>query len=126
MIQEHIINIKDKYDHIISSGSLYFLNSEDFEKTLSKMFQIATKSITFTLEDIPDDYNKKLIDIGVINMHAYNNIQIVENFILSHDWKLINIKKTFMWISPSTKNKIYGTIYRYEKNIISDLNVGNK
>jgi D-alanine-D-alanine ligase-like ATP-grasp enzyme len=123
---QNIINNIERFEHIISSGTLHFLNNVYFEKVLFRIFEIASKSITLTIEDIPDIYNKNLIDKGIINMYSYNNTKIIDNFIIPNEWNIVYKEKVFMWDSPSTGDKIYGTIYRYEKNLISDLNIGNK
>jgi SAM-dependent methyltransferase len=121
-----MINNFHSFDHIISSGALYFLDSDSFKEVIYKIFKIANISITIGVEDIPEIYNKKLISMGYENMNSYNNINIIENFELPLNWNLINKERMFMWSSPRTGDDIYGFFYRFEKeDIISDLNIGN-
>jgi hypothetical protein len=122
---QKILNNINNVDHVISNGALHFLDNKYFEKTLLRLFEITSKSITIGIEDIPYIYNENLISIGKKSMYSYNNTNIIENFNIPCDWKLVNKERSFMWNSPKTKDNIYGTFYRFEKNNIEDLKVGN-
>lgn len=123
-IQKMLSNINN-VDHIISNGALHFLDNKYFEKTLLKLFEITSISITIGIEDIPDIYNEKLISMGYKNMYSYNNINIIEKIKIPN-WKIVYKERSFMWKSPKTNDNIHGIFYRFEKDIISDLNIRNK
>ncbi|KAI7861213.1 S-adenosyl-L-methionine-dependent methyltransferase, partial [Lichtheimia hyalospora FSU 10163] len=57
---QSMINNFHSFDHIISSGALYFLDGDSFKKVIYKIFKIANVSITIGIEDIPEIYNEKL------------------------------------------------------------------
>ncbi|CAF3572513.1 unnamed protein product [Rotaria sp. Silwood1] len=110
-----IYNIDDrKFDHIISYGCLLFLNNAVFKETLSRMFEIAKRSITITVEEIPDEYNEILIKKGHETIYSYNNKCVIDGFDVPDQWVLAYSKRGHMWSSPLTGVDIYGSVIRFE------------
>ena len=57
-IQEVLPTLKEEFDHILAFGELYILTPTQLSAVLSRMFQLETKSITFTIDQVPDAYNE--------------------------------------------------------------------
>ncbi|KAL1925120.1 uncharacterized protein VTP21DRAFT_3 [Calcarisporiella thermophila] len=116
LMQDVVFSLKHrKIDHVVSTGALHFLNNDVFKSTLMRLFEIADKSITLSIEDIPEEYNQNLIRLGVASMYSYNNTFVAENIIIPKDWERVHREYTYMWKSPATGNNIYGTIFRFER-----------
>ncbi|ORX99125.1 glutathione synthetase ATP-binding domain-like protein [Basidiobolus meristosporus CBS 931.73] len=116
---QHIIQTfsDDSFDHIVSIGALHFLNNVVFKHTLLKMFDVATKSITIGIEDIPGVYNQHLIELGYPSIYSYNNQCIIDTIETPLGWKKTYSQREYMWTSPATGDVIYGSIIRYEHTL---------
>jgi D-alanine-D-alanine ligase-like ATP-grasp enzyme/ubiquinone/menaquinone biosynthesis C-methylase UbiE len=115
-----IQNIPEKlegryFDHIICISVLHFLNNTVFEVMLMKMFKMATKSITISVENIPSKYNETLIKLGHECVYSHNNINVFDNVIVPRDWKLTYAERKFMWHSPATEDDIFGKLIIFQR-----------
>ncbi|KAF9287289.1 hypothetical protein BGZ68_002001 [Mortierella alpina] len=104
-----------RFDHVVSSGALYFLDKESLLSVMDRCFVIAEQSITFGIEEIPDAYNRHLLAMGLKEMYSHNHISIVDSYVVPGGWHLVYKERHFLWFSPKTGDDVYGTIYRYER-----------
>ncbi len=112
-----IYDINDtKFDHILSIGCLLFLNKVVFQMTLNLMFEMATKSITITIDEIPDEYNEILVKMGYGFMYSYNHKCVLDTFKVPDKWILTYNKRQHMWRSLTTGIDVYGSLLRFETN----------
>ncbi|CAO3568992.1 unnamed protein product [Mortierella alpina] len=103
------------FDHVVSSGALYFLDQESLLRVMDRCFVIAQQSITFGFEEIPDVYNKHLAEMGKGEMYSHNHTSIVDSYVVPEGWHLVYKEKHFLWSSPATGDDVNGTIYRFER-----------
>ncbi len=115
LMENVVLELNTTYDHIVTSGALLYCCNRNFEKIFSIMFNLATISITLTVEDLPDDYiseSKK-----TYNMTCFNHTKAIENLDIPLDWTLVHKKRDFLWKSPKMGSLIFGTVLRYERNL---------
>ncbi|KAF9986861.1 hypothetical protein BGZ75_001315 [Mortierella antarctica] len=112
---QRMLPFMGRFDHVVSSGALYYLDKESLLGAMDRCFVIAEQSITFGIEEIPDSYNKHLTEMGKGEMYSHNHISIVDSYMVPEGWHLIYKEKHFLWFSPKTGDDIYGTIYRFER-----------
>ena len=116
-IENFVFNIDEQtFDHVLSIGCLHFLNNVVFEEVIRRLFEIARKSITISIEEIPDVYNEMLIKKGCHCIYSYNNKSVIDDFNIPENWILAHSEHNLMWCSPTTGINIHGLILRFESN----------
>jgi hypothetical protein len=113
---QRIIPSMQPTDHIVSISSLHFLSVLDLNLVFMCCFRLARKSVTLMIDDIPDDYNKNLVEMGYDHMIGVNHVVEVEAFGVPRGWKLVDRWRDFGWQSPKTKNDVFTTVFRFEKD----------
>ncbi|KAF9967881.1 hypothetical protein BGZ70_007837 [Mortierella alpina] len=103
------------FDHVVSSGALYFLDKDSLLRVMDRCFIIAQQSITFGIEDIPDAYNNHLAEMGKGEMYSHNHTSIVDSYVVPEGWHLVYKEKHFLWFSPATGDNVHGTFFRFER-----------
>ena len=115
LIQEILPTLKEEFDHIVALGVLHHLTPTQLSIVLSRMFQLATKSITFTIEQIPDAYNEGARELGESFMAGTNHTKACENFSLPKGWERVPVTEfDFTWISKHFGVVISTKIFRFE------------
>lgn len=119
-IQEVLPNISERFDHISSYMAIHFVSSFELSLVLSRCFQIANKSVTIGVDEIPDKYNeviraRKSIDL----MTSINHLQEMRDFGVPIGWKLALEERYFSWKSPSTGVDVYTTLFHYQRDGLS-------
>lgn len=102
-------------DHIVSFTAIHFLRPEVFSFFMALCFALANKSITVTVDEIPDHYNETLIKMGYAHMYSNNHLKAMEAFGEPPGWRLERGKSQFSWTSPTTGDDIYSTCFRFER-----------
>ncbi|CAG8168724.1 unnamed protein product [Penicillium nalgiovense] len=100
-------------DHVVSFGALHFLSPEEFASFFVQCFIIANKSITVSVDEIPDSYNEHLHEKGLSYMHSTNHLGNMEAFGEPQGWKLVSRQRHYSWTSPTTGDDIYSTFFRF-------------
>ncbi|KAF9899679.1 hypothetical protein EC991_008448 [Linnemannia zychae] len=111
---QNIIPFVGNFDHVVSFGALHFLQKETFLNVLNKCFAQSRESITLGIEEISDEFNKRLAEMGKDHLHTYNNTSVIDSYAIPKGWHLVHKHRDFFWKSPSTGDEVYGTAYRFE------------
>ncbi|KAF9273689.1 hypothetical protein BGZ68_001286 [Mortierella alpina] len=112
---QNIIPFVENFDHVVSCGALHFLQKEVFVSVLDRCFTISRGSITVGIEAITDEYNKHLAVLGMEKLHCYDHTPCIDSHTIPEGWRLVHKQRDFFWTSPTTKDDVYGTVYRFEK-----------
>ncbi|KAF9274338.1 hypothetical protein BGZ88_003105 [Linnemannia elongata] len=111
---QNIMPFVGNFDHVVSFGALLFLKKEMFLNVMDRYFAQSRHSITVGIEDISDEFNKHLAEMGKEQLHTYNNTPIIDFYTIPEGWRLVHKQRDFFWTSPSTGDEVYGTAYRFE------------
>ncbi|KAK6500596.1 hypothetical protein TWF506_003365 [Arthrobotrys conoides] len=108
------------FDHMVSFSVLYFLTPEEFTMTMVRAFQLARRSIVVSLDEIPDSYINKLIEMGPPHscMLGHNHLPIMEKMFCDTPpagWKLVDRHRKWGWKSPVAGSEVYVTLYSFER-----------
>ncbi|KAK6528133.1 hypothetical protein TWF281_009384 [Arthrobotrys megalospora] len=119
---QSIIPTVGSFDHIVSFSMLYFLTPEDFTMTMVRAFQLARKSLVVCLDEIPEAYTNKLIEMGPphSSMLGHNHIPLVEKMFCDKPpagWKLADKYRQWGWKSPVAGSEVYVTVYSFERGV---------
>jgi hypothetical protein len=80
------------------------------------MFQLAAVSVTLTVDEITDAYNKNLASRGFAHMQSFNHVQELEEIDFEPSgWILSDRWRSLAWISEHTSDEIYTNVFRYER-----------
>ncbi|KAG6119749.1 hypothetical protein E4U13_007346 [Claviceps humidiphila] len=116
-----LMNLTEPIDHVVCSSALQHIEPEMFSFIMVLLFVRARKSITLSVEDIPDVYNEKLLKAGLIKAGAMapssNHLGAMEAFGVPErlGWQLVSKERVFSWASPKTGDRIYATWFRFER-----------
>ncbi|KAH7929947.1 glutathione synthetase ATP-binding domain-like protein [Leucogyrophana mollusca] len=113
-MQEAAMTLED-FDHVVVFGCLHFLDPTIFSAVLSRLFFVARRSITISVEDIPERYNDHLRKIGYGVMYSWNHTKAVRDFGVPQNWRVAYDQRFDAWDSPKTGDKVFATILRYER-----------
>ncbi|KFG87190.1 2-C-methyl-D-erythritol 2,4-cyclodiphosphate synthase [Metarhizium anisopliae] len=102
-------------DHITCLSSMHFLRPEMFSFVMVLCFTLANKSVTISVDEIPDVYNEKLKKLGHDCMHSTNHLASMESFCEPKGWRLECRERQYSWTSPATGDRIYTTYFRFER-----------
>ncbi|KAH7907219.1 hypothetical protein BJ138DRAFT_524951 [Hygrophoropsis aurantiaca] len=112
-MQEAAMTLED-FDHVVVFGCLHFLDPTIFSAVLSRLFFVARRSITISVEDIPERYNDHLQKIGYGVMYSWNHTMAIRDFGVPKNWRITYDRRLDAWESPKTGDKVIATILRYE------------
>lgn len=117
LIENVMFELQSSFTHIVSAGVLSFVDTQYFEKIFSKMFQLASNSVSLVIDDVSDEY-KELCAKNYAVIH-FNHVETIENFPIPPGWCLVYKKRQFFWVSPRTGTQMYGLVLRYENSATS-------
>ncbi|KAJ5363625.1 uncharacterized protein N7496_009338 [Penicillium cataractarum] len=109
-----------KPDHIVSMSALYFLPPVEFSLVMVRAFQLAQKSVTVCIDETPENYEAKLIEIGPPHsyMIGYNHLEQMEKTFCTSappGWSLTKKFERSAWYSPVTGIEVYATVFCFER-----------
>ncbi|KAG6040811.1 hypothetical protein E4U41_006982 [Claviceps citrina] len=113
-MQSALMNLSERVDHVVSFSAIYFLRPEMFSLVLAFLFILADKSITLSIEEIPDSYKTTLAEKGVA-CTAFNHLADMDAFGEPNGWRLVRRERVFSWVSPRTGDRIHAVYFRYER-----------
>ncbi|RVD83496.1 uncharacterized protein DFL_007883 [Arthrobotrys flagrans] len=113
-MQRLLITYKDPVDHIICMGAFHFLDTNELSLVLSRAFQLARRSVTFTIDEIPNSYKKAQSTRGREYMAGFNHLDEVERYGTPVGWKLADRWRYLGWASPTTGDEVYSNVFRFE------------
>ncbi|KFX89772.1 hypothetical protein V490_06815 [Pseudogymnoascus sp. VKM F-3557] len=114
-VQKILMVYQKPVDHIVCMGTLHFLSTYELSMVLSRSFQLARSSVTFSVEEIPQVYNDSLKAIGEQHMESLDHLAGVEAFGTPVGWKLVDRWRRFGWKSPTTGAEVYTSVFRFER-----------
>lgn len=106
------------FDHIISVGTLYFLTPEEFSLVMARSFQLARKTIAVTIDEIPEQYNARLIERSAAHMAGYNHVEEMDKTFANPTpagWKLAHRSRHYGWSSPTAQTDVNVTVYVFKR-----------
>lgn len=104
-----------EYDHVACFGALDYLAEDDFVATLSRMFLVAQRSISFDIEEPSPEYLTKMAeDSSVIPTHNYTKIW--KKFEIPAGWKVVYEEYGLLFHdSNQTDCDVFGRMIRLER-----------
>ncbi|TDZ16437.1 hypothetical protein Cob_v010804 [Colletotrichum orbiculare MAFF 240422] len=112
-IEEFIMDA-GPYDHIACFNGFQYLSPVVFAATLSRMFMLARKSVTFEVDDTPQEHiDRTKSRIGCVAIH--NNTEPMSRFPTPRGWRRVLERSQLLFHSPNTGVDVHGTFYRFEK-----------
>ncbi|WEW56108.1 hypothetical protein PRK78_001543 [Emydomyces testavorans] len=114
-IQRFIAKITGGVDHVVAMSVLHHLTPEELTFVLVRCFQLAKKSITLTVDEIPDEYNQVLHKRGLPHMHSNDQLKNVKAMGEPAGWRLSYLRRQFGWTSPATGVQVYVTVFHFER-----------
>ncbi|KAG6256289.1 hypothetical protein E4U24_005744 [Claviceps purpurea] len=117
-----LMNLTEPIDHVVCSSALQHIEPEMFSFVMVLVFLRASKSITLSVEEIPDVYNENLIKTGHIKAGSMapssNHVGAMEAFGVPEGlgWRLVSKERVFSWASPKTGDRINSTYFRFERS----------
>ncbi|KAK2606443.1 hypothetical protein QQS21_003136 [Conoideocrella luteorostrata] len=102
-------------DHIVCFSAIHFLRPELFSFILVLCFIVANKSITLSVDEIPDEFNEVVTKKGLGHMHSTNHLSSMKAFGEPKGWHLVRSERQFSWKSPHTGVEVYTTYFRFER-----------
>ncbi|KAI9370356.1 hypothetical protein BJX61DRAFT_544728 [Aspergillus egyptiacus] len=113
-MQTVLPTIPDQFDHIFCYQAIHFVSSFELSLVLSRCFQLARKSVTIGIDEIPDEYNKKMTAFNP-SMTSINHVHEMRKFGIPCGWTLALEERHFGWRSPNVGVDVYTTIFHYER-----------
>ncbi|PKX94066.1 uncharacterized protein P174DRAFT_503862 [Aspergillus novofumigatus IBT 16806] len=113
-IQHVLTEWVDPVDHIVCIGALHYLDTIELSLDLSRAFQLARESVTFTIDEIPESYIAAQRSRGREYMHGVNHVDEVAAFGVLVGWKSADHWKCLGWKSPTTGDDVYTNIFLFE------------
>ncbi|EAW22565.1 class I SAM-dependent methyltransferase [Aspergillus fischeri NRRL 181] len=114
-IQHVLTEWVDPVDHIVCIGALHYLDRNEVSLVLSRAFQLARGSVTYTIDEIPESYIAAQRSRGREYMHGVNHVDEVAAYGVPVGWKLADHWKCLGWKSPTTGDDVYTNIFRFER-----------
>ncbi|KAF3910647.1 hypothetical protein ABW21_db0205489 [Orbilia brochopaga] len=114
-IQRVLMAWVDPVDHIICIGALHYLNVDELYLALSRAFQLAKFSVTFTIDEIPESYNTAQTRAGRAHMSGYNHIEAVDAYGIPTGWTIADRWRRLGWNSPTTGDEVYTNVFIFER-----------
>jgi ubiquinone/menaquinone biosynthesis C-methylase UbiE len=114
-VQKILTAYTNSVDHIVCMGALHFLSTYELSMVLSRSFQLARSSVTFSVDEIPSVYNYSLKAVGKQHMESLDHLAAVEAFGTPVGWKLADRWRRFGWKSPHTGIEVYISVFRFER-----------
>ncbi|KAK4497158.1 hypothetical protein PRZ48_011608 [Zasmidium cellare] len=111
---EGLVMTADEVDHIVCFGVLNFLHPILFNAVFARMFMLARRSITVSIDDLTPDLIK-LHAAAHGELLSVNHVKAVEDFGVPTGWKLVHKKQGKMFTSPSMGVDVHGYGMRFER-----------
>ena len=116
-IQYHLPKIQEQFDHIICYSAIHFVTHFEVSLVLSRCFQLANRSVTIGVDEIPDEYNERIRAKESIKlMTSCNHVQEVRDFGVPLGWRLALDDRYWGWKSPSTGVDVFTTLFHFERD----------
>jgi hypothetical protein len=85
-----------------------------------RSFQLAQKSLVVWIDEIPETYNAKLLEMGPPYSHmiGYTHLEDMEKTFCNPPppgWKLAEKFRQSGWHSPATGVEVYVTVYHFQR-----------
>ncbi|KAF9250238.1 hypothetical protein DTO006G1_1654 [Penicillium roqueforti] len=104
-----------EYDHIVCFGALHFLGPVYLNAVLARMFMLARKSVSISVDDVSDEYIQAIKEKhGELTFNA-NHVKAIEEFGIPKGWKRVYHERRLMYSSPTNGEKVYGYGMRFER-----------
>lgn len=115
-LQHEIMRFKaDSFDHIVCFGALHFLDRTEFMASVSRMFMVSRKTVTFDVDNVSIDYINSILKCFGEGLRNYNNIEALRRFGTPKGWKKAVDEEISLYYSPSVQVEVTGRLVRFEK-----------
>ncbi|KAK3935756.1 hypothetical protein QBC46DRAFT_461896 [Diplogelasinospora grovesii] len=111
---EEFIMTSSEYDHVACFNGFQYLPPVIFTAVLSRMFMLAQKSVSFEVDNMPQEHidrtNKR-----VGSPALFNNTPTMARFQTPNGWKRVCEKEQLLFHSPNSGIDVHGVFYRFER-----------
>ncbi|KAJ4189083.1 hypothetical protein NW767_011734 [Fusarium falciforme] len=116
-VQEVLPTITKSFDHIMCYQAIHFVSAFEVSLVLSRCFQLAKRSVTIGVDEIPEGYNEAIKKLPPPNnvMTSINHVQEVRDFGVLRGWKLALEEQVFGWKSPNTNVDVNTALFHFER-----------
>jgi ubiquinone/menaquinone biosynthesis C-methylase UbiE len=111
-IQSYVMN-DVHFDHVICFGTLQFLHPIEFNAVLARMFQIASKSVSFMVDEMGQVAIEKIFE-----QHKFKQFDLIEatkRFGVPPGWKVLKNERVNTYRSPTTGKDVFATLMHFER-----------
>ncbi|KAK6497790.1 hypothetical protein TWF481_012193 [Arthrobotrys musiformis] len=114
-MQRLLITYNSPIDHIVCISAFHFLDINELYLVLSRVFQLARLSVTFTIDEIPKSYEKIQRDKSRDYMCGFNHSDEMDRYGAPVGWKLVDRWRYVGWKVPTAgAEEVYSNIFRFE------------
>lgn len=113
-LQDVIMDTTTSFDHVVCVSTLQYLDEVEMCAVLVRMFQLAQKSVTISVDEIPDSHNEAWVKAGFPFLQVKNHLQLVEGFGVPRGWRVGRRVRKFGWTSPNTGHNVDTVLFRFE------------
>lgn len=114
-IQDFLGHYNEHVDHIVCLTGLQYLPVEELYFVLARFFQLARRSITLTIDEIPEIYNEAMRRKNMPEMCCLNHIEHMKVFGEPTGWRLVYLRYHWAWQSPTSGVEVYTNYIRFER-----------
>ncbi|KAL4902023.1 hypothetical protein BDW74DRAFT_169773 [Aspergillus multicolor] len=102
-------------DHIVCFSALHFLRPELFTFFMALALTVARRSVTVSIDEVPESYNEQLSRLDQPYLHSYNHVDKVKLFAGVPGWTMVRGERVLSWRTVRTVEEIYTTFFRFER-----------
>jgi cyclopropane fatty-acyl-phospholipid synthase-like methyltransferase len=117
-LMENVIMDTEKlggsFNHVVALAVFQFINREHFALILNRAFELATNSVTLTVEDMPEKYAQGLLKINPTFV-MFDHVDYIEDFVPPKGWCLAGKRRDLLWTSIITGIKVDGITVWYKR-----------
>lgn len=104
-----------RYDHVACLGALHFLDPVTFSTVLSRMFVMATKSISFDVEYFSPAYLAKMKIASNEVLPSWNHGPRWKGFLVPSGWKVVSEEYGLLYHYEEIGENVEGWVVRVER-----------
>ena len=113
-LQEFVMGAGE-YDHIACFGALHFLNEVTFNAVLARMFMLARRSLTFSIDDLSPGYIEAFAKYANGAWSNTNHVERLRRFRMPKTWKKVYEERWPIYLSQHLGYEVFAYAVRFEK-----------
>lgn len=112
-IQSYVMN-DVHFDHVVCLETMQFFHPIEFNAVLARMFQIARKSVVFTVADYSPAAIKRFFQRHKIKQ--FNLTEAAKRFGVPPGWRVLTDERMLSYRSPTTGEECYDLLMHFERD----------